>query len=159
MSIELNQATFRRLVQLYLLSVAFTFVAFGYEWLSPKWSSFDSEFVALSERHFGTLDGSEATLIALGVYVIGLLMWGVASTVGLLWFKRWARFGFWASAIAFLPLVYIPGFYPYYSAPLSDLSAMIGSVLFGAILLLAYSRDYGAIWFAKRAQTKEESNG
>jgi len=159
MSIELNQSTFRRLVQLYLLSVALTFVAFGYEWFSPKWSAFDSEFIALSEKHFGTLNAEIGTLIAIGVYLIGLIAWGIVSTVGLLWFKRWARFGFWASAIACLPVIYIPGFYPYYSAPLSDLGAMISSVLFGAILLLAYSRDYGADWFAGRSQTKEQANG
>jgi hypothetical protein len=149
-SIELSRATFRRLVQLYLLSIALVFGAVIFEWLSPKWSAFDSEFVALSEKHFGTLNFGQGVLIALGVYVLALLAWGIASTVGLLWFKRWARFGFWASAAAFVPVIYVPGFYPYYSAPLSDLAGMIGSALFGAILILAYSRDYGASWFAEK---------
>jgi hypothetical protein len=145
MHVELNRTTFVRLVQLYVLTLALEVGAAIYESFGPNWSAFSSDFDALAEQHFSA--PSEPILISLAVFYAFPLLWGLASIVGLLWFKKWARFGFWASVVLFMPTMFIAGMYPYFVSPWTDLARILSGALFGAILLLAYSRDHGAIWF------------
>ena len=151
---ELNRTTFRRLVQTYLLLMVLTLATAVYEAFRPAWESFSADFDDLVERHFGV--PQEHWFAAAGVACSISLLWGLASAVGLLSFRRWARFGFWASFLLFSPVLMVPGFYPYYMTPWGDLLAISASAAFGAILLLAYSREHGEMWFNNSAEARTE---
>jgi hypothetical protein len=151
---ELNQTNFRRLVQLYLLTMVATLMVSIYEAFSPPWGSFAGEFDALVERHFG--DPLEQWLLPAAALCLASLIWGLASTIGLIGFKQWARFGFWASFLLSVPILFMSGAYPSYSTPRMDLLVFFDGALFGAILLLAYSREHGGMWFNQPAKAATE---
>jgi hypothetical protein len=147
---EPNQALFRRLVRLYLLLTAIAILAAVYESAAPRWRDFSGEFDLLVQRHFGSV--SAALGIALAAVVLLCLAFHVVAAFALLRFKRWARLGFWASFVAMLPALCVPGLgFPFYSGPMTWLAQGAGSMLFGAILLLAYTEDLGASWFTTSA--------
>ncbi len=154
MQFELNKNMFRRLVKLIFVVLAACLAAVAYELSSPKWTTFSDDFDALATKHFGT--ATDAVLIVAGGVGLVSVVWSIASLIGLLSFRRWARWGSWASLLLFVPLTFIPGFYPYYTTPLYDFLAILSSALFGAVMLLAYSRDHGAIWFER--QISEDGN-
>ena len=54
----LDQAFFRRLVGLYLLSIPLAVGATVYESYGPRWQEFSTEFDSLAERHFGVPNDS-----------------------------------------------------------------------------------------------------
>ena len=157
MSWELNRPLFRRLVQLYFLGFAFAVPVLVFEVLDPRWSFFTDEFDALVTERFGKPDPvlEEAT------FWVGVasLAWHLVSAVGLFWYKRWARLGFWMSILPFWAIMLLPGYStPTYSSPwLDTLTAALESV-FGAIFLLSYSRDHGGAWFGSPAQQLSETN-
>lgn len=147
--IELNRSTFRRLVQFKIATAIATVIVAGCEAFSPRWISFSTEFDSLVLRYFGNADELTAPTLWLlmGIYG-GLVLWLVASMVGLLLFERWARFGFWASTVCMYAIAFIsPGLIAVYSSALSNVVTFADCALSGAILLLAYGRDHGQIWF------------
>lgn len=149
---ELDQKAFRRLVQLYLGVELVGFGVIGVELFTPKLWAFSDDFDRLVQEYFGaTNDAAMFTALAFGVVS---LTTGIASTVGLLWFKRWARTGFWLSILIALPLLLVPGFWLTYSTVWSDVLGFIASALFGAILLLSYSSNHGQIWFNQATATE-----
>ena len=80
----------------------------------------------------------------------------LSSIAGLLWFKRWARFGSWMSLLVAIPVLWwVEGYRPSYTSPLTDWLSFVDAGLFGAVLLLAYARDYGATWFAHEQIDKD----
>ena len=149
MAIELNQRLFRRLVQLELLVLALFVAILAFEMIiDPKWVAFDTEFHLLVDRHFGEVKQSDGWVIAQMVAMIMVVAWFFASTIGLFWFRRWARFGFWAAGVVAMMIIFlIDGYRPNYGSSLYDVFALLDGMLLGAILILAYSRDHGARWF------------
>jgi hypothetical protein len=149
MSIELNQATFRRLVQLYLLLFILSVAAVI--WETIVWWEFVEAFDELTAERFGT--PSDLQLFGFGG--IGLAG-GVAHLVaafGLLKFKPWSRPLIWLSLLPMVAFGFIPGFQVNWSGLWSMWVEIFASALLGAIILLAYSRGHGEIWF--RAEEKE----
>lgn len=150
MSIELNQSTFRRLVQLYLLSFVASIVALVVEGII--WVDFIQAFDTLTIEHFG--EPSDLQLYTLG----GLLLIGaiahIVAAIGLMKFKRWSKGLLWISLLLMIPIAFAPGYSFSWSGPWSIWVEMVGSALLGAIILLAYSRDHGATWFDTASQGK-----
>lgn len=157
MKIELNQTTFRRLVQLHIAWTIIVFVTFSRQFILPSWVTFGAAFDQLAATHFRSVGPSDALIWpAMGLALL-LIGWMIASMVGLLWFQRWARFGTWASTIgSFVLLIAIFGTTPGFSTPLDDALSLVDSALFGAILLLAYAKGYGEKWFAPATARIEE---
>ena len=148
MVIELNKATFKRLVWLYILSAVFGVGVYIFEYLDPTYSAFVEEFDALVTKYDGSVDDiSISYLVLLGVIISVDLIWAVASVVGIMKFKRWGRFGFWASFVLFLPLMAVPSFYPAVTSAMNEFLMIVSTSLFGAILILAYADGYGNDWF------------
>ena len=150
MIIDLNRTTFRRLVQIDLLLVIAVLALAVYETLGAVWSDFSDDFDALVSKHFGPpADAGFEAEIAILLLVLGLALWMFASLIGLYWFKRWARFGTWASMLAlFLLMWLLPGQSVGYSSRFMDILTFLDSAATGMILLLAYAKDHGQIWFS-----------
>ena len=147
--IELNRATFRRLVQLYIVTLLLSSVPAIWQLFDPFWKSFDERFEQLVLSQFGQQAHPDWLMWTAGISFVLVGTWSVASMVGLLWFKRWARLGFWASAIPLLALASVTlGFRPYFATMLDDIFGIVGEALFGAIVLLSYAEGLGAEWFA-----------
>lgn len=147
MQIELNRATFRRLVQLYAVSLVLLCVTVAAELFVSEWLAFSDEFDAIVARRFGASGFDTAPYWAFGS-IGAVLIWMIASIVGLLSFKRWARFGNWASVlVGFVPMLVFDGYTPSYTSPAVDLVSEINCGLFGAIVLLSYAKGLGADWF------------
>lgn len=150
MSITPDRALFRRLVRLYLLLSAVAIAATVYEAAAPGWREFSDEFDLLVQRRFGSV--SDVLVIGSGAAMLLCLVFHVVAAIGLLKFRRWARLGFWASIIVTLPVLWVPGLgVPFYSGAVTWTAQAAGSMLFGAILVLAYAEGLGAIWFATGA--------
>ena len=156
MRLELDRPTFKRLVQFYLLTFAAVVGALAWEAFSPGLRTFAEAYDRLVDAHFGT--PAPEWDIAAGVLGMIALLWHLASAFGLLWYKRWARFGFWASLVLillveFFPLVSRPGFQTFWTGWFTTVNAS----LFGAILLIAYSSDHGRLWFMKPLEKLKET--
>lgn len=149
MSIELNKLTFRRLVQIYLVLFLVSIPLTVWQVLSPTYEAFDLEFQALVARYYGHTGYSDGEMVAAGV----LLLIHLASVVGMLWFKPWARLLFWSSIMFLLAFDVIVGTPVEWLDRWGSWGQVLGSALFGAIILLAYSRGHGEVWF--RADEKE----
>ena len=151
----LDRESFNRLVGLYLISVVLELVAATYEAIGPGWDVFSSEFDSLVEKHFGVMD--DITLIIFGAVLLMCLLWHFISLIGLKKFKPWARWGFWVSMALATLVASIPGLaMPSFVGPLGSLTGFIAIGLFGAIVLLAYSRDHGGMWFKGHLETLKE---
>ena len=153
---SLDEALFRRLVGLYALSIALALAAVVYETLSPGWTAFSDGYDGLVEQHFGEV--SDTALGVLGLTYLASLLWHCVALVGLTRFKRWARWSFWASMLVGIMVGFIPGLsMPSYLGMLGTLTTDIGTGLFGAILLLCYSRDHGGEWFKAPLEMLKET--
>jgi len=154
--IELNRATFRRLVQLYVAFFLLTIAIIAAELMNSRWWTFSEEFDALVARIFG-VSGVDTFPIASLVVLLGLLVWMIASMIGLFWYRRWARFGSWASIIALFGAMFvIDGYRPSYTSPLLNMLTLVDGALFGAIILLSYAKGFGAGWFRWPLEVTEE---
>ena len=146
MRFELDQQMFKRLVQLYLLTFLASIGTVVYEVLDPTWSAFHDGFDILVDAHFGP--APEPLQTASLVLALAALVWHMGSAIGLLWFKRWARLGYWASLLPILALEILPLVSrPTVASPWSGWMGEFGAALFGAIVLLAYSSSHGRLWF------------
>jgi hypothetical protein len=135
MELKLDKPAYRRLVQLYLVSFLLLIGAAVYSVVDPVLSSFDADFQELVGKHFRHAAASDVMAAVGGMFLVTHL----GATIGLLWFKAWARLLFWSSFLITYAITVI--FEPpvYYST----------SWLFGAIIILSYSKDHGVIWFSK----------
>ena len=150
MTLRLDRAAFRRLVQLYIVTAIASTAAAVHDYLGPQWSAFSEAFDALVVTHFGDRTVPDPVMWASAAALVGAGLWMVASMFGLLRFQRWARTGMWMSIVIVLAVSQAAfGSQPSYTTPLTDLLALLDGALFGAILLLAYAEGYGAEWFAK----------
>ena len=146
MSWTLDRELFRYLVGLYAISIVLAVGAMIYETVGPIWAEYSDGYDLLVEQHFG--EASDSSMIVAGVIFIAGLLWHFASLIGLRRFKLWARWSFWASMLPFLFATILPRLsMPGYSGVLGGLTSEISTGLFAAILLLAYSRDHGGLWF------------
>ena len=146
---------FRRLVQLQIFLFLVSLLIFIGELMSEPFASFDSDFEALVTKYFGPGGLNEPTMVQAAV-LITIFGWMLSSIAGLLWFKRWARFGSWASLLAAAPVLWwVDGDRPSYTSLLTDWLSFVDAGLFGAVLLLAYAQDYGATWFASERIDKD----
>ena len=146
MQLNLDQPTFKRLVQLYLATVMVAYGLQVWDAFDPTQQAFSEAFERLVETRFGQ-SGQDWQARA---YYYGLLgmVWHLASAIGLFWYKRWARFGFWASLLLVLLLESIAfSFRPIFQMGWAGLFTSAITALFGAIVLIAYSSDHGHIWF------------
>ena len=148
MSIELNQATFRRLVQLYLLSIVASVVAFGIEYV--VWTDFIDAFDKLLIERFGEPSDLQLFFV-LGFMAVAVIV-HIVAIFQLSKFRPWSRSFVWISLLVMLPVSFVPGFEFAWTGPLSTWAEWIGMALFGAILLLAYSQEHGEVWFRKPAK-------
>jgi len=157
MQLELNRATFRRLVQLYAASYLISTAVIAAELLLlGGWLEFSDDFDAIVARHFGTSSFDMSEYWTLGALLF-ILTWTFASIAGLYWFKPWARFGNWASAvIASVTLLAVDGYRPSYTSPAVDFLLLINGGLFGAIVLLSYAKGFGADWFGSTLTNVKE---
>jgi hypothetical protein len=158
LAIELNRSVFKRLVHLSLLLLATSMGLAIYEVVDPSWSAFSADFDEIVARHFGSMENmGAASEIALTVLLIVLVAWILASLLGSLRFKRWARPGLWMPVAIFVALGFvIPGWYPSFTTPLYDLLNLVDSAVMGAITLLAYSSEHGDRWFNGAPTTDTE---
>ena len=147
MSIDLNKAAFRRLVQLYLLLLLLSVPLVILQVLSPTYETFDIEFQELVARHYGYAGYSEPLLVVMGAFLLAHF----ASAVSLLWFKRWGRLLFWFSIIVMLTLDSILGAPAEWYTRWTAWSEVVGSALFGVIVLLSYATGLGTVWFQPSA--------
>jgi hypothetical protein len=153
MVLELNRATFHRLVQLHLIMLPLAIGAGLAELLNPQWLAFADEFDALAERHFGTGVFSERAPFWPLALLLAPVIWNFAAAIGLLWYKRWARFGSWASVVVLgLATLMFDGYRPDYMLPLTNWLQALDGMLFGALLLMAYADGYGSEWFGRSAR-------
>ncbi len=144
MTIELNRTTFKRLVWFYLFLLGAGVVALVIElFVWSEFSKFNDAFDKLAIDHFG--QQSEFQLGAGAVLAFA----HIVALIGLLRFKRWARSLFWISLLLMIVPSVVPGFLIYWAGPLTSWIGFFDTAALGAILLLAYAREYGAIWFAR----------
>ena len=143
MTVELNRATFGRLVKLYLLSILVIVACSVYVML--MWAEFGVAFDALNIEYFGEPD--ETAFWVTSLVVIGAAVAHLAGLFGLLRYKSWARGLTWISLLVMIPTTFVPGFGFLTSHPAEMWLELANSVLLGMILLLAYSKDHGALWF------------
>ena len=148
MSIELNQATFRRLVQLYLLSILASVVAFGIEYV--VWTDFIDAFDELLIEHFGEPSDPQLFFVLGFMALAGIVH--IVAAFQLSKFRPWSRSFVWISLLVMLPVSFVAGFEFAWMGPISMWAEWIGLAVLGAILLLAYSQDHGEIWFRKPAK-------
>ncbi len=148
MAIELNKTTFRRLVWLYVASLVALVGSITFEIVDSKFAAFTTEFDQLAARYYESFDDwNETVLMVLAGIVTLCSVWAIASIVGMLRFKRWGRFGFWAPLIVAFPLLVILPVYPAVTTAMTEIALMLNTALFGAILLIAYARGLGDSWF------------
>lgn len=148
MSIDLNQATFRRLVQFYILSLVLVTVVVILEMMI--WSEFGQEFDRLNLEFFG--EPSDLQLFLLGGIAIAGGVAHIIAAFGLLKFRPWSKTLIWASLIPTSGLAFVPGSQVTWSGPWSLWIEVLSMALFGAIMLLAYARGLGDIWFRNEAR-------
>lgn len=156
MQIELSRTTFRRLVQLHIAMAVLSLVSYARLYLMPSWIDFSADFEGLIAEHFARQEPPEWQAVVAGVVFLVVGIWSIASLVGLLWFKRWARLGSWLSLIIFFVLGMLLGGKPSFSTLADDALLIFSSGLFGAIVLLSYAKGLGSEWFARSALKTEE---
>jgi len=151
MRIELSKATFRRCVQLYLAACVLAMALCLWQVLDARLTAFDFEFRELLGRYYGWSDYSN---LELGTGA-AILLAHIAATVGLLWFKRWARTLFWSSVLASVALVMAFGPPVEWYEPWTMALEVVFGGLFGAIVLLSYASGLGENWFSRSAEARE----
>ena len=152
----LDQQFFRYLVGLYSISFVLVFGAVGYETFGPGWQEFSTGFDLLVDQHFGTT--SDTTWMVIGAVLLVILVWHLISLIGLRKFSPWSRWSFWASWTLATFVTWLPGMStPWFTGPLGSLTTEVSAGLFAAIVLLAYSRDHGGLWFKSRLETLKET--
>ena len=152
MTIELNRTTFKRLVWLYIATSLLAVAASLPHLLSVRWFNFGEVFDQLVAEEFGSSTWSDTVWLVVGVGLLGLVIWMVASIFGLFYFRRWARFGVWASVVLLLVIsVVIFRFRPIFGSIWDDVAITFSSALLGAIVLMAYAKGLGDEWFATPA--------
>ena len=152
----LDREFFRLLVGLYLLASVLAVGVAIYEMISPGWRDFSDGFDTLADRHFGTPD--DTVILVLGGLFVVSLSWHIVSLIGLAKFRPWARWSFWASMVLATITISIPSMAVVsFMGPLGYLTAQMGAGLFAIILLLAYSRDHGCLWFKGPLETLKET--
>ena len=148
MILEPDRATFRRLIWLHIAASIAAVVAIGVPFFLPRWAAFDSAFEQLADQSFGVEATSASFLVVIGAVLVAAVVWAVVSVIGLFSFKRWARFGFWASNLISTVLIFpIMGLRPFWGVVTEDVPALLAGATFGAIVLLSYLRGAGAVWF------------
>ena len=151
MRIELSQASFRRCVQLYLAGSLLAMALCVWQVLDPRLTAFDFEFRELLRRHFGWSDYSNQALAAAGIFCVAHL----TATIGLLWFRRWARLLFWSSVLLSIALVTALGppveWYDRWTMALE----VVFCGLFGIIVFSSYASGFGEDWFNRGAAARE----
>lgn len=147
MAIELDRRLFKRLVWLNIICAVLGISATVVEEMIifPDFEAAFDELLAtqFSERPDLPDFSWQDVVVAL------MACWALASSIGLLWFQRWARFGFWASSLAIYPAMF--ALYPYepaYMMPSYEVTIFVSAALFGAIALLSYAKGCGSVWFA-----------
>ena len=148
MTFELDRAMFKRLVWLNIVASISVVVAIVPQYLVGRWADFNLAFDALVEERFGPLPLAGTVEIVALLLMAAAVTWSLASTIGLLWFKRWARVGFWLSPIICVVLLAIyDGFRPTFRSSLDDGLAAAANAVFGAVVFLSYAKGLGAEWF------------
>jgi|GEM_PF-5949558 len=151
MQIELNWSTFRRLVQLELLLLIALILAVAIEVLIPGYAAFDVAFDELAAEH-GFDDAPDILIVPIS----GLLITAyVGSLVGMLRGSRAARNIYFATFVLGWPCAWLLSRPVTWSANVTDFVLTLGAMVSGALLLLAYSRDHGQIWFNQTASKSE----
>ena len=146
MSIELSQQMFRRLAQLYILSIVLATAAVVLEMII--WSDFDAAFQHLTLKYFE--EPSDLQLFLLGGIGFAGAVAHVVAAFGLLRFRPWSRKVIWASLIPMLAFSFIPGLQVSWYGAWSMWLEFVGVALLGAMILLAYSRGLGETWFREK---------
>lgn len=157
MSIELSRTTFLKLVRLSLVLLAVILIVAVGESFALRWARFSAEFDALLAREFVGIDAyDDNAVIAAGTILVALLAWNVASLIGLLRFRRWARTGLVASTLLLLALgLPFPGAATTFTTPWMAALTFVDSALIGAVVMMAYSADHGHRWFAAATAQSE----
>ena len=143
MTVELNQVVLRRLIKLYLALLGVGVVIGGAA--TFVWREFDEDFTSLVAQHFGE-SGEPEMIIAVGLFLICVIA-HLTATFRILRLRPWARTLSWASLLPLTVMGLLPQFRVMWIDMFSDWIGFGASAVFGMILLLAYSRDHGAIWF------------
>ena len=151
MIVELDRALFRRFVQLYLITLSLVLPIVFYRLLTPSWTEFVAEFLDLLSRRFGWNDDDLAYWLPIGSLIIAHL----ACTIGLLLTRRWARLGFVASIFTLFLFDAVFGPPAIYETGATQFLNLVLSMTAGAIILTAYARGAGAVWFGDEQATKE----
>lgn len=151
MRIELSEASFRRCVQLYLAGSLLTIALCFWQVLDPRLTAFDFEFRELLRRYFGWSEYSNQALGAGLIFTAAHL----AATIGLLWFKRWARVLFWSSVLLTVALVTALGPPVDWSDRWTMAFEVVFWGLFGIIVFSSYASGFGEDWFNRGAKARE----
>ncbi len=141
MNLKLDWTTFRRHVQLELFMLLAAVCAVIGEFFA--FAGFDESFEMIAAEH-GYRDSADAVVLAVMLILVASYL---VALFGMLRRKKLARELYLWSLLAGIPLSWI-AFKPVsWSGPAADLVVGLTAAISGAILLLAYSRDHGQIWF------------
>jgi hypothetical protein len=150
MTIELNKKTFKRLVQLYLLTIPLMIIVTEAELTIGPWMALYDQFDKIVEANIDRVLSDDVRVLITGAIVLLHLV----GMFGLLRFRKWGRpVFFWPIVLLFVLDVFFGT--PTFFSPLSNVIYYIDAALFGMILLLAYSRSHGDIWLQPTGEQLE----
>jgi hypothetical protein len=141
MGIELNWVLFKRLIKLELLLLALVIPSVFVEQslYGEVGAAFDGIVADL-----GYHDAPDGIVLPFSVLFIAVYL---ASLFGMLKRRRWGRTCYTAGLFVLWPLSWLALAPVTWSSNYTEAVSGLASMVSGAVLLLAYSRDHGAHWF------------
>ena len=136
MAIELNRATFRRLVQLNWLTLAAIIPIAAWQALSQGWNDFDAAFTKLLGDTYGYSEPSEWMQ---WTFVV-LFVIHIAGAIGVYWFQKWARLALWLPIIVVAAADTALGLAATYEPTVQAWFLTFSDAVWGAVVFASYCR-------------------
>jgi len=149
MQVDFTPAVFRRLVKGYLWFLPLIIVVMTVEFAVGPWLTFGDEFDKIVATRFKPAQNEWAWVTIGGIALVAHFV----GTFGMLGFKKWARPMFVWPMLGFMVIDVLFFGLPEFSSSLMSLITFIDSALFGAITILAFGKDQGAVWFGQTSDT------
>jgi hypothetical protein len=141
---------FRYLAIAYLVTFLLIVPIMIHQVTDPNWVAFDAGFNRLLKQHFSWREPQDNFWILVGL----ILTTHIMATIGLLWFRRWAKWLFAGTTVVLiLASPFAGGPVTYFDSVSMVIQSLVGS-LAGAILLLSFARGFGNDWFGPSPRLK-----